>query len=127
MTIRLLLAFALSVAAAGPASASPFCIQLTGIPLQCEFVDPAECEKEAGRLGGVCAANPAEFTTQAGTSGFCTVEGGNIPSCLYSDRSTCMTEARQRGGACIEAVPAKAPKAVDPYQIFRPYGNNVPN
>ncbi|MBV8651014.1 MAG: hypothetical protein JO255_06070 [Alphaproteobacteria bacterium] len=118
---RLIAPVVLSAAIGGQAAASPFCVQLTGYPLQCLYVDPAQCQHEALRLGGVCAANPAEFTTPAGTSGFCTVESGNVSSCAYADRGSCMAEAHHRNAACIEAVPAKPPKATDPYQIIRPY------
>ena len=47
------------LAAGSGAEASPFCVQVTGIPLQCMYADPASCQKEANRQGGICASNPA--------------------------------------------------------------------
>jgi hypothetical protein len=111
----------LAVMAAGAAQASPYCVEVTGIPLQCLYVDPAMCQHEADRLGGICAANPAEFTTPAGGSAFCVVESGNLATCAYSDRSSCSSEGRHKGGACIAATPATPPKATDPYEVKRPY------
>jgi hypothetical protein len=106
---------------AGPAVASPFCVELTGFPLQCMYVDPAQCEHEAERLGGICAANPAEFTTPVGGMPFCTVESGNVPNCAYADRNSCARDGRQKNGACVAATPAKPPTATDPYEVKRPY------
>ena len=110
-----------AVLVAGQAAAAPFCVQVEGLPLQCLFVDPGQCRQEADRQGGICAANPAEFTTPAGGMPFCTVESGNVSTCMYPDRASCDTEGRQRGGACIEAVPAKPPIQPNPYQIRLPY------
>jgi len=103
------------------AHAAPFCVELTGFPLQCLYVDPAQCQHEADRLGGICAANPAEFTTPVGGSPFCTVESGNVPNCAYADRRTCSDEGRRKSGTCIAATPHQPPKATDPYDVKRPY------
>jgi len=82
--------------AASPAIAAPFCVELTGFPLQCMYVDPGQCQHEADRLGGICASNPTEFTTPVGGMPFCTVESGNVPNCVYADRRTCSTDSRQK-------------------------------
>ncbi len=117
-----LLAIGVASLAAGTAAASPFCIQMTGFPLQCMFVDPGQCQHEATRLGGICAANPAEFTTPPqGGQEFCVVESGTAATCAFADRSTCSEEAVRKNAACVEATPAKPPIAVDPYQVKRPY------
>jgi hypothetical protein len=118
---RFLLTGLLACTTVASAAASPFCVELTGIPLQCLFVDPASCQHEADRLGGICSANPAEFTTPVGGSAFCVVESGNVSTCVYADRSSCSSAGRQRGGACIAATPAKPPIATDPYEVKRPY------
>ena len=109
------------LALAAQAHASPFCVELTGFPLQCLYVDPASCQHEADRLGGICAANPAEFTTPVGGSAFCVVESGNVATCAYADRSTCSSDSRRKNGTCIAATPAQPPKATDPYEVKRPY------
>jgi hypothetical protein len=113
---------------ASSAGASPFCVQVTGIPLQCLYVDPASCQHEAIRQGGICASNPAEFKTPISSGGqFCVVESGNVVSCAYGDRGTCTTDANRRNGACIAATPPKpsptasAPLSVDPFAVNRPY------
>jgi len=118
------------LATASSAGASPFCVQVTGIPLQCLYVDPGACQREAVRQGGLCASNPAEFkTTVNGVNGsqFCVIESGNVVSCAFGDRATCTTEANRRRGACIAATPAppgptaSAPLSSDPFEVKRPY------
>jgi hypothetical protein len=118
---RFLLSSLICLAAAGPVQASPFCVQVTGIPLQCLYADPAQCQQEADRLGGICASNPAEFATPAGGSAFCTVEHGNVPNCVYADRRSCTDDARRKSGTCIAATPEHPPKATDPFEVKRPY------
>jgi hypothetical protein len=118
---RFVLPSLLMAMVAGQAQASPFCVELTGIPLQCLYVDPAMCQHEADRLGGICSANPAEFTTPVGGSQFCVVESGNVATCAYADRGSCSRDGRQKAGACIAATPATPPKATDPYEVRRPY------
>jgi len=111
----------IGVLAAGSAVASPFCVELTGIPLQCMYADPAQCQHEADRLGGICAANPGEFATPVGGMPFCTVESGNVANCAYPDRGSCDTDSRRKKGTCIAATPGKPPIATDPYEVKRPY------
>jgi hypothetical protein len=106
---------------ASQALAAPFCVQLTGFPLQCLYSDPASCQQEANRMGGRCTANPAEFKTPAGGSQFCVVQSGNVASCVYPDRASCDTEANRINAACIAATPTTPPQAVDPYELKRPY------
>ena len=119
---RIVLGGATALLVASNAFASPFCVQLTGMPLQCLYADPGSCQKEADRVGGRCAANPAEFLTPAGGSAFCVVESGNVVSCLYPDRASCIAESTRKNGACIAAAPTAAPpSAVDPFEIKRPY------
>ncbi len=124
---HIILGCAAIVVTASSAGASPFCVQVTGIPLQCLYVDPASCQREATRQGGICASNPAEFTTPVGGSQFCVVESGNVTSCAYGDRGTCTSEAIRRKGTCIAATPPKpgptaaAPLSVDPFAVNRPY------
>ena len=103
------------------ARAAPFCVQVTGIPLQCLYTDPGDCQREADRQGGRCAANPDEFRTPAGGLAFCVVQAGVAASCLYPDYSSCLDHASLVHGACVQATPAAPPKVVDPYQNQRPY------
>ena len=125
--IRYLLGCAATVLIASPALAAPYCVQLTGLPLQCLYVDPQSCQAEANRQGGRCAGNPAEFQFQSqqapvGAAQFCVVESGNITSCIYPDRVSCVEEASRRRGACIAATPLPdAPTPVDPFDLKRPY------
>ncbi len=119
--MRFVLPVLIGAMAAGPVAASPFCVQLTGFPLQCMYVDPGQCEHEAERQGGICAANPAEFTTPVGGMPFCTIESGNVPNCAYADRSSCARDSHLKNGACVAATPAKPPTATDPYEVKRPY------
>jgi hypothetical protein len=107
--------------ASGPAAASPYCVQLTGFPLQCMYVDPGQCQHEADRQGGICTANPAEYTTPVGGLPFCTIESGNVPNCAYADRQTCSAEAKRKNGTCVAATPKKAPTSTDPFEVKRPY------
>jgi hypothetical protein len=107
--------------------ASPFCVQVTGIPLQCLYADPASCQKEANRQGGICASNPAEFKTPVGGAGFCVVQSGTVVSCAYTNRGSCNAEAGRVNGACVAATPAppsptaSAPLSTDLFEVKRPY------
>jgi hypothetical protein len=124
---RIMMGCAAIVVSASGAGASPYCVQVTGIPLQCLYVDPALCQKEANRQGGICASNPAEFKTPVGQNQFCVVQSGNVVSCAYSSRATCNTESARVGGACIAATPAppgptaSAPLSSDLFEVKRPY------
>jgi len=106
--------------------AAPFCIDMTGIALQCQYFDPALCQKDAARQGGKCSPNPEEFKTPASAQQFCLVQSGNLVMCHYPDRAGCELEANRRHGACIAAipqppqVPAPAP-GTDLFEIKRPY------
>lgn len=123
---RVLIAGALALAPIWQSLAAPFCIEQTGIPLQCYYVDPALCQRDALRQGGRCSPNPAEFKTPATALQYCLVEAGNVVSCQYPDRADCDADSNRRHGACIAAlpqkpsVPAPAP-GVDPYDLKRPY------
>jgi hypothetical protein len=114
-------------AMASGVNAAPYCVQVTGIPLQCLYVDPASCQKEANRQGGLCASNPAEFKTPTGGAQFCLVESGNVVTCTFTDRATCAAEGRRRNAACVAATPspagptASAPLASDLFEVKRPY------
>jgi hypothetical protein len=124
---RIIAGCAAVVATACGAHAAPFCVQVTGIPLQCLYVDPAACQREANRQGGLCASNPAEFKTPVGGAQFCVVESGNVVSCNFADRATCTAEGKRRNAACIAATPppagptASAPLASDLFEVKRPY------
>lgn len=120
---RLIVAWVISLAAILPAAAAPFCVEVEGLPLQCLYVDPGQCQQEATRLGGRCAANPSELNTPMGRGRFCIVEAIGAISCIYPDRATCDAESSRRNTACIAAT-APAPKvtpAHDPFAIRRPY------
>jgi hypothetical protein len=121
ITSRIMLTIALTVATPIQAIALPFCVEQTGVPPQCLYADPAPCQREANRIGGICQSNAAEFKTPAGTAPFCVVNSGNAATCAYFDRATCNTEASRQNGACVAATPAKPPLAVDPYEVKRPY------
>jgi hypothetical protein len=118
---RLILPGLFCLAIAGQAHASPLCVEVTGLPLQCLYSDPASCQHEAERQSGICTANPAEFTTPVGGSAFCVVESGNVATCAYADRATCASDARHKNATCIAATPAQPPKASDPFEVKRPY------
>ena len=122
MTVRrFILTGLFGLALAGQVHASPFCVEVTGLPLQCLYVDPAMCQHEADRLGGICTANADEFTTPIGGSAFCVVESGNVATCAYADRTSCSADSRRKNGTCITATPAQPPKASDPFEVKRPY------
>jgi hypothetical protein len=105
------------------AQAAPLCVQVAGIPARCIYVDANECQREAFRVGGQCAGNPAEFpTTAVGRSQFCVVESNLVMSCIYPDRQSCTMESLRRGGACVTASPRPHPP-LDPYEEKRPYSN----
>jgi len=126
MTLRKLMIVAFSAAYSAGVAAAPFCVDVTGLPQQCLFVDPNSCRTEATRQGGQCVANSNELTTPPRSQAFCMVTAGNTLSCTYPDRADCDRDARQLRGACIPAngadptIPAPAP-GVDPYQVKRPY------
>jgi hypothetical protein len=119
LSIRLAAA-SLLVAAALPAQAAPFCMDVTGIPLQCIYVDPASCQRESARQGGNCTANPTEVHTPPGLGQFCVVTGGGAAQCVYADRASCFNDAQRLGGACVEANGTVA-GTPDPFRVQRPY------
>jgi hypothetical protein len=105
----------LLAANSGPAFAAAYCIQSETLPPQCYYDDPAQCQAEANRQGGVCSANPQQLALQPGVGQYCVVTAGGASACVYSDRGTCAAEAQRQGGACTDA-PAIAPsRAPDPY------------
>jgi hypothetical protein len=113
------------VAALSRAAAAPYCVEQTGIPLQCLYVDPALCQHEAHRVNGRCAANPGEFVTPETALQYCVVESGNVVSCIYPDYTDCERDAVAQGGACVAAIPKPLPTpapaaGVDPYEVKRP-------
>lgn len=105
-----------------PALAAPFCVENTGIPAQCLYVDPGQCQSEANRTNGRCVANGASFPLPQGQSPYCVVESGTAISCVYPDLATCRQESARRHGACLAAPPPPALHAApDPFAVQRPY------
>jgi len=121
MRKTILIGILLAASLGTQAQAAPFCLEVTGLPLQCLYFDPGACQREAVRQGGRCAANPAEYKTPAGGDAFCVVQAGVAASCIYPDWGSCYDEANRIHGACIAATPATPPKAADPYEVKRPY------
>lgn len=99
-----------------PALAAPFCITGQVLPPQCIYYDAQQCERDAGKQGQVCSANPTEVTLSRGAGLYCVVTSGRVSVCAYTDRGTCAREARQQNGICTEA-PARSGGvgAPDPY------------
>lgn len=120
--VRLAIACAIGLAAPA-AQASPYCLDLEGVPLQCLYVDPGQCAQEAARLGGRCNVNPAELKTPPGPGQFCVVEAVGAIACIYADRASCEDDSTRRGTACIPATPAPTAlkPAPDPFALKRPY------
>jgi len=117
---------ALSALLSAQAIAAPFCVDVTGLPRQCLYVDPTLCQKEAQHQGGQCVANADEVQTPPRSQQFCLVQAGNVMSCVYPDRADCDRDSARLKGACMPALPAKPevpvpPPGVDPYQVKRPY------
>lgn len=106
---------AIMVAIASPALAAPFCMQSQSLPPQCNYYDANECQKDAGRQGGVCSANPQQLALQPGIGQYCVVTSGGVSACIYSDRSTCMAEAARQNGACTQAPNVAPSGSPDPY------------
>ncbi len=109
------------------ALAAPFCVDVTGLPQQCYFVDPNSCRAEATRQRGQCVANVNELTTPPRSQAFCLVTAGNAMSCTYPDRAACDSDSVRFKGACIpsnntpDGVKSAPAPGVDPYQVKRPY------
>lgn len=115
-------ACAILALSAQSALAAPFCVENTGIPAQCLYVDPGQCQTEANRTNGRCTANPESFTVPQGQSAYCVVEPGNAISCVYPDLATCRQESVRRHGACLAAPPPPSLHAApDPFAIQRPF------
>jgi len=109
-----------------PVLAAPYCVDVTGIPQQCLYVDPAQCQAEALRQKGECVANSAEVKAPPRAQAFCLVQSGNVLSCIYPDRADCDRDSKTLKGACMPALPTPQevpapPPGVDPYQVKRPY------
>lgn len=105
----------LSLAGSGPAFAGRYCIQSQSLPPQCNYDDPSQCQADANRQGGVCSANPQQFTLREGVGQYCVVTSGGASNCSYADRGTCAAEAQRQQGACVEAPTIAPVKAPDPY------------
>jgi hypothetical protein len=126
MTLRKLLIVALGAAYSAGAVAAPFCVDVSGLPQQCLFVDPNSCRAEALRQHGQCVANANELQTPPRSQAFCMVTAGNAMTCTYPDRADCDRDAVRLKGVCIQAnspdpsIPAPAP-GVDPNRVQRPY------
>jgi hypothetical protein len=108
------------------ALAAPYCVDVTGIPQQCLYVDPAACQADALRQKGQCVGNANEVQAPPRSQAFCLVQSGNVLSCIYPDRDDCDKDSARIKGACIPAIPGTAglptpPPGVDPYQVKRPY------
>lgn len=100
---------------ASPALAAPFCIQSQSLPPQCNYYDAHECQKDAGKQGGVCSVNPQQMTLQPGVGQYCIVTSGGASICEYADRGTCQAEAERQNGACTEAPNVAPVGSPDPY------------
>jgi hypothetical protein len=103
------------------AFAAYFCVRRTGIPNECFYDDPQQCQREALRSSGECITNPdapiaIEFT---GAQQFCAVSG-TAGTCVYPDRGSCNAEAARTNGACVPNVPEATPPE-DPFKPQRPY------
>src|ERR1700761_1643623 len=83
------------------ALAAPFCVDVTGLPQQCYYVDPALCQADAQRQRGQCVANANEVRTPPRSQAFCLITAGNAMSCTYPDRADCDNDSRRLKGACI--------------------------
>lgn len=127
MTLRQILTTAgLGLLMSFEALAAPFCVQVTGIPDQCIYVDPGACQNEALRQRGQCIANAEEVKAPPRSQAFCLVQSGNVLSCIYPDREDCDKDSARMKGACMPAMPGTSglpspPPGVDPYQVKRPY------
>lgn len=119
--LSFLLALAPSLLATCNVNAAPFCVEASGLPLRCEFVDPGQCQSEATRYGGRCVANRDEFATPPGGLPYCVVESGYVATCAFPDARSCNDEAKRRSAACIVAAPPKPePTKPDPYGLAKP-------
>jgi len=124
--MKKLLIAAFSTVLSAHAMAAPFCVDVTGLPQQCLYVDPNQCRTEAARQGGQCIANVNEVKTPSRAQAFCLVTAGNAMSCTYPDRADCDRDSVRLKGACIPSnssdptIPSPAP-GVDEYQVTRPY------
>jgi hypothetical protein len=85
--------------------AATFCLQIRGIPPQCEYADAAQCRKRANELQAVCVVNTAEITLPEGIGRFCVVDSSRTAQCLYNDRTSCETEATRANAVCIDNSP----------------------
>lgn len=108
-----------------PALAAPFCVKVTGVPAQCLYVDPVQCQREAQRAGGRCDTNPREFTAPVSALGYCLARAGNVLSCVYPAYADCENDARRLGGSCVAANRPSGPRPVkepgtDPFELKRP-------
>lgn len=103
------------IATPAVALAAPFCLRTQALTPQCIYADPAQCERDASRQGGVCSVNTDAVTLNPGIGQYCMVTGSLVSLCVYPDRGTCLQDALRHNGACVEA-PQLAPfKAPDPY------------
>lgn len=109
---------ALVVAAGGgigqPASAAPFCLRSQVISPQCIYYDAQQCQRDAQRQNGECAANPSELRLTQGSGEYCVVTSTQASSCVYADQPSCTVEAVGHKGVCVPAStrPARQP---DPF------------
>jgi hypothetical protein len=103
------------------AFAASLCVRRTGIPNECLYDDPSQCQHEAMRSNGECITNPdAPVQIQlTGALQFCAVSGA-AGTCIYPDRSSCNAEAARMHGACVPNLPEATPPE-DPFKQQRLY------
>lgn len=101
--------------------AASYCVRRTGIPTECIYDDPGQCQREALRSDGECITNPdAPIAVQlTGAQQFCTVSGA-AGMCIYPDRTSCNAEAARTQGACVPNTPEATPPE-DPFKQQRLY------
>ena len=102
------------------ALAAPFCAQSQAVPPQCLYYDAQECAKEAARMGGFCAPNPAELKVSGGIGHYCLLTSSGLASCIFADLGECNAEAKHQQAACIQAPGSPESPAADPFRNIRP-------
>ncbi len=82
--------------------AAPFCVEVQGLPKECNYYDAIQCRNRAAQAAGVCTANAAELQLQPGTGKYCLVDSNRVSMCRYADRTSCENDAIRQGAVCIE-------------------------
>ena len=97
--------------------AGPWCLWMVEEEVSCAFESAEICMQKAGRDGGYCRPNRAEFGSK-GLAPLCLVTS-TMRNCKYYTRNSCLRAARDVDGGCVENTELALRKGTSSNEGFR--------